>query len=79
MMIDEKLKLAQGESLRKEGSHAKGFMGETEVTNYSILDAFGNVVGSVEHIEHTAVRGLRVTNSLTQRDSEGNAVVSANW
>lgn len=79
MSIKEKLKLAQGESLRMDDSHSKGFMGETDVTNYSILDASGNVVGSVEHEEHTAVRGFRVTNLLTQRDLQGNIVISTNW
>ena len=79
MSIEEKIKLEQGESIRRDGSHSKGFMGETDVTNYSILDASGDVVGSVEHIEHMAVKGFRVTNSLTQRDSQGKVVTTTNW
>lgn len=79
MPIKEKLALGPGESLRMDGSHSKGFMAEADVTNYSILDVSGNVVGTVEHTEHTAVRGFRVTNSVTQRDSQGNIVANTNW
>lgn len=79
MSISEKLTLGPGESLRRDGSRSKGFMGETDITNYSSLDASGNVVGTVEHSEHTAVKGFRVTNSVTQTDSQGKVVVSKNW
>ncbi|WP_081700037.1 hypothetical protein [Rhodanobacter sp. OR87] len=79
MSISEKLTLGPGETLRVDGSHSKGFMGEADVTNYSVLDASGNVVGTVEHIEHTAVKGFRVTNLVTQKDSQGKVLTSANW
>lgn len=77
-MID-KLKLAPEQTLRHEGSVSKGFMGETDVTTYSVLDASGNVVGTVVHTAHTAVRGLRVTNSVVQKDLHGTILVKKNW
>jgi len=52
--MKDKLKLAPGETLKHESSRSKGFMGETDVTTYSVLDASGNVVGSVEHTEHSS-------------------------
>jgi hypothetical protein len=79
MSISEKLGLGQGESLRMDGTRTKGFMGETDVTNYSVLDASGNVVGIIEHAEHTAVKGFRVTNSATRIDLQGKVVATANW
>ncbi|RDZ27998.1 hypothetical protein [Lysobacter silvisoli] len=77
--MKDKLKLAPGETLRHENSQSKGFMGETDITNYSVLDSAGNVVGTVEHTEHTAVRGFRVSNSVVQKDSQGNVLVNTNW
>ncbi len=77
--MQEKLKLAPGESLRLDGSHSKGFMGETDVTNYSVLDTSGNIVGTVEYTEHMAVKGFRVTNTVVQKDLQGNIIVKASW
>ena len=77
--MKEKLKLNPGDELRRDSSSVKGFMGETDITNYSILDATGNIVGSVEHTEHMAVKGFRVTNSIVQKDLEGNVLVKTSW
>jgi hypothetical protein len=79
MSISEKLALGAGETLRMDSTRTKGFVGETDVTCYSVLDASGNIIGTVTHTEHTAVRGFRVTNSATRTDLQGNVVVTANW
>ncbi|EMF61793.1 Hypothetical protein EPM1_1115 [Stenotrophomonas maltophilia EPM1] len=54
-------------------------MGETDVTDYEILDADGKVVGTVELREHIAVRGFQKTNTVVQRDADGRTVVSESW
>ncbi|MFM0298251.1 MULTISPECIES: hypothetical protein [Paraburkholderia] len=77
--MKEKLKLAADETLKYKSSRSHGFMGETDVTNYLILDASENIVGSVEHTEHTAVKGFRVTHSVVQKDCDGNVVVQTSW
>lgn len=77
--MQDKLKLAAGETLKHETSHSKGFMGETDVTIYAILDSAGRVVGSVEHTEHTAVRGFRVTHTVVQKDLAGSVIVHTSW
>jgi hypothetical protein len=77
--MKEKLRLNPGDELRRDSSSVKGFMGETDVTNYSILDAAGNIVGTVEYTEHMAVKGFRVTNSIVQKDLEGNVLVKTSW
>lgn len=75
----ERLKLAADEELRLEASRSKGFMSETDVTDYSIIDGAGNVVGTIEFTEHTAVKGLRVTNTVVQKDADGQVVVRESW
>ena len=79
MSISEKLKLNPGESLRIISTRTKGFMGETDVTTYSVLDENENVVATVEHSEHTAVKGFKVTNHATRKDLQGNVVAAYNW
>lgn len=75
----DKLKLAEGDTLNYKASRMKGFAGETDVNDYDIVDATGTVIGSVEFTEHTAVRGLRTTHSLVQKDAQGKVVVSTSW
>ncbi len=77
-MLD-RLKLEQGQTVRLVSSREIGFMGETDVTDYEILDADGKVVGTVELREHIAVRGFQKTNTVVQRDADGRTVVSESW
>ena len=79
MSIDSKVKLAPGETLKEESFRSKGFIGETDIATYSVVDSAGNIVGTVEHTQHTTVRGLRVTNTLVQWDSQGNILVDTRW
>ena len=75
----DKLKLADDDTLRFESSRSKGFLEETDVTDYSIIDVMGNVVGTVEYTEHTKVNGLRTVHSVVQRDAQGREVVRTQW
>lgn len=74
-MWEENLKLKPDETLKLTGSKTKGFMGETDVNEYDILDAEGRKTGSVTHECHTAVKGFKVRHSVVQRDASG-AVIS---
>ena len=74
-----KVKLSEGQVLRLEKSRSEGFMGETDITEYSIVDAAGNVVGSVEFTDHTAVKGFRRTCTMVQKDKQGKTVVQESW
>lgn len=75
----DRLKLEEGHTVKLVKSREIGFMGETDVSDFEILDANGNVVGSVELSEHIAVKGFRKTNKVVQRDAQGNTVVSETW
>lgn len=74
-----KLILNDGEALKKTGSATKGFMGETDVDLYDIVNTNGGVTGSVKVEDHTAVKGFRRTLTVTQRNSSGETVVHDSW
>lgn len=77
--MQEKLKLAKGETVAFVSSRSRGFASETDVSEYNVLDADGEVIGTVVFTEHTAVRGFRVTNTVVQKDAQGNVLVSETW
>lgn len=56
-----------------------GFMGDTDVTDFEILDAGATLQGRVELSEHIAVNGFRRTNTVIQKDAQGNTVVAESW
>lgn len=70
-----KVQLRAGETLRHEGSKAEGFMQETDVNTYSIIDAAGSVTGSVKVTDHTAVKGFKRTVRVVQKDATGKIIV----
>jgi hypothetical protein len=74
-MWKDKVKLSAGEELKFENSHSKGFMGEEDINEYSVLDSEGRVVGKVTHTDHTAVRGFKRTQTVRQTDSSGKVIV----
>lgn len=74
-----KVSLKSGEQLKHVASKTKGFMAETDIDSYEIVDAHGVVVGSVTVEDHTAVRGFRRTVSIEQRDAMGALVNSESW
>lgn len=75
----DKLKLEVGQTVKFVKSREIGFRGETDVSEYNVLDANGHVVGTVELSEHIAVRGFRKTNTVVQKDAQGNTLVSETW
>jgi hypothetical protein len=71
--------LRDGESLKHERSSTQGFMQETDVDTYSIVQADGSVVGSVTVTDHTAVRGFKRTVNVVQKDTNGKVVVDESF
>lgn len=78
-MLQDKVKLNPGEKLKFESSQSKGFMGEEDINEYSVVDSEGRVVGKVTHTDHTAVRGFKRTQTVRQTDSTGTVVVDDRW
>jgi hypothetical protein len=74
-----KIKLNPGEDLKRESSKTKGFMAETDITEYSVVDRNGDIIGSVIHEEHMSINGFKITNHVTQRDKSGKEIVQASW
>ena len=77
--MENRLKLNQGETLKRESSRSKGTMAEMDIYTYSILDASGEKVGSVKHTDHTAIRGFQRTQTLEQRNKLGDIIVDETW
>lgn len=75
----DKVIVAPDCSLRHKQSRTKGFMQETDIYEYDIVDARGEVVGTVVVTDHTAVRGFRRTIRLQQRDKSGATIVDEHW
>ena len=75
----DKLRLNPGEELKHESSRTKGFMGEEDIDEYSVLNSEGQVVGKVTHTDHTAVRGFKRTQTVLQTDNAGKVVVDERW
>ncbi|WP_167313440.1 hypothetical protein [Ralstonia insidiosa] len=73
------MKLKDGESLKLERRYSKGFMQETDVEEYSIVDGKDEVTGKVRYTDHTAVRGFRRTMQVVQSDRAGATVVDIIW
>ncbi len=77
--MKEKLKINQGETLALVKSKSEGFMAETDVDEYEIVNTSGEIVGSVVYKNHTAVKGFRVTQSVIQKDVNGKTIVDIRW
>jgi hypothetical protein len=77
--MNEKLRLAPGESLRSIGHRTKGPLEETEIYSYEVVAENGHVVGSVEHTVHVTINGLKTRNYVVQKDSTGVVVVEERW
>jgi hypothetical protein len=75
----EKLLLADDQKLKHTGSATKGFMGETDVDTYDVIDQNNLVVGTVTVEDHTAVKGFKRTISVVQRSSDGTVLVQEAW
>ncbi|WP_331775449.1 hypothetical protein [Sulfurospirillum sp. 1612] len=77
--MESKLNLNAGDTLKQTEHKMKGPMQETDIWTYEILNQDGEVVGSVIHKDHTAIKGFRRTQSVEQKDSSGNVIVSTSW
>lgn len=55
----DRIKLNPGEKLKLESSRRTGTMDESDIDTYSIINQAGEVVGSVVHTDHTALRGFK--------------------
>lgn len=74
-----KIKLNEGEELNLEFSRSKGSMAETDIDNYSVINQTGEIVGSVEHTDHTSLNGFKRTQHVIQKDKSGNIIVELSW
>lgn len=78
-LLEDKLKLNKGDTLKHESHRSKGSMAEMDIDTYSIVNSDGEIVGSVKHTDHTAIRGFNRTQTLEQKDTSGNLVVDETW
>ncbi len=79
MSLTEQLDLKNGETLRRESSRETGPLANIDITNYSVLDAHGDVVGKVEYTEDMAIKGFKVTHKAVRTDLEGKTVLQKFW
>lgn len=79
MTFQDRLVLLNGQTLKYVSSREKGFMGETDVDTYDVVDATGTVVGRVVYEKHIAVKGFKVTERVEQRDATGKVIVETSW
>ena len=75
----DKLKLDEGDTLKRESHRRTGTMAEFDVYTYSILNSDGEIVGSVRHTDHTSISGFRRTQTVKQKDTSGKLVVGESW
>jgi hypothetical protein len=78
-MWHSKVKLNEGETLKHESSRSKGSMAQEDITEYSVLNSDGQIVGTVVHKDHTAIKGFRRTQSVYQTDSDRKVIVDESW
>ena len=76
--MESKLILNDGDTIKQTNHKMKGPMQETDIYTYSILNKDGEVVGTVEHTDHTGMKGKR-TQSVTQKDLTGKILVDITW
>lgn len=77
--LESKLVLQAGETLKLISSSCKGFMQETDLMTYDVINASGDKVGTVEVEDHTAVKGFRRTVSFIQRGIDGKVLIDDAW
>lgn len=79
-MWKERLMLAAGETLKFEGKHDKGNMGQEEIERYSIIDSSGKVTGSVQYTDHVNIKApFKRSLHVVQRNNAGGIVVDQRW
>jgi len=76
---NNRITLTDGQTLVLVSSKSKGFMQETDITTYNVVDRDGAVCGDVTVADHTAVKGFKRTLHVVQRNSAGEAIVDEAW
>ena len=77
--IESRLKLCEGDTLKRKGHHTKGPLDETDIFTYDVVNSAGDLIGTVEHQEHTAIKGFTVTHTLCRYDMDGNVLIDERW
>jgi len=75
----KRIKLNEGDSIKSKGSRSKGFMAETDIYSYDIINANDEIIGTATHTSHTNVKGGKVTNIIIQQDMSGNTITEERW
>lgn len=78
-MWQDKLKLGANEVLRHDSSYTKGILGQEDVELYSIVNQGGEITGSVQYTDHTAIKGFHRSLHVIQHDRSGNLIVDERW
>ncbi len=79
-MWKNKLKLSECETLRLDRKYERGNLGQEEVELYSVLNPEGQVMGSVQYIDHTSIKApFRQSFHLVQRHKDGMTLVDGRW
>lgn len=79
MELKDKLKLNAGEKLIKVSHRMKGTLQEMDIYKYNIVDSMGNVVGYVDHTDHTSINKFNRTQTATQYDINHKVILNINW
>lgn len=75
-MWRSKVVLKEGEVLTHVSSKSKGFMQEEDIDEYEIYAGDGSRTGGVIVNDHTAVRDVKRTITVTQFDIDGKVVLT---
>jgi hypothetical protein len=78
-VFKDRVKLNPGEELKLDSSRSKGFMGEEDIDEYSIVGPDWNIAGKVKYTNHMAVKGFKATKTVRQVDNAGNVIVDVLW
>ena len=78
-MWKEKVVLRDGETLKHTGLKSSGFMSETEIDAYLVVQPDGTETGAVRVEDHTAVKGFKRTITVVQTDRDGREVVRTSF
>lgn len=78
-MWEEKINLKEDEELMHESHKASGFMQETDTDIYSVIRKNGTKTGTVEVVDHTAVKGFRRTIRVLHTDITGKTIVDVSF
>jgi len=79
MELKDKIILNSGETLIEISHKTKGPVGETDIYKYKIINSMGDVVGYVDHTDHTSIKGFHRTQSAIQYDINNKVIIDIHW